>query len=276
MKILTTFLTFTLLTSALIVPAAFAAPKADLWDVWAKHDPNSTATIDHGAWQAFLDKYVTPGPTGIHLVDYAGVDAAGKKALDGYLAALQATPISSYNRDEQRAFWINFYNALTVKVILDHWPVDSITDIDISGFLKNGPWDAELAKVEGHEISLNDIEHRILRPIWKDNRLHYAVNCASIGCPNLAQRAYTAENTDELLEQGAHDYVNHPRGAHFKDGRLVVSSIYDWYQVDFGDSDEGVIQHLRKYAEGELAKQLEGYDGRVSDDYDWNVNAVSR
>ena len=135
MKILTA-LALALLTSA----AALAAPKADLWEVWTQHDPASTTAIDHGAWQAFLDRYVSTGPDGVNLVDYAGVSPADKKALDDYLAALQSTLISSYNRDEQRAYWINFYNALTVEVILDHWPVESITDIDISGFLKNGPW----------------------------------------------------------------------------------------------------------------------------------------
>ena len=273
MKIKTTALSIALL---LLSTGALAAPKPDLWDIWQKHDPRSTATIDHSAWQSFLDQYLVDGSDGVTLVDYAAVTPADKRALDGYIDLLQSTPISSYNRREQMAYWLNFYTALTIQVILDHWPVESITDIDISGFLRNGPWDAELVEVEGHEVTLNDIEHRILRPIWKDSRIHYGVNCASIGCPNLLPRAFTADNTEELLDRGAHDFVNHPRGAHFKNGRLVVSSIYDWFQVDFGDSDEGVIRHLRQYAVGDLAAQLEGYDGRVSDDYDWNVNAVEQ
>lgn len=257
-----------------LASAAFAAPKADLWPVWDKHNPESTATIDHGLWQSFLATYVEAGHEGVNRVDYGAVTEADAKKLERYLEKLQSTDITSFNRDEQFAYWVNFYNALTVQVILDHWPVDSITDIDISGFLKNGPWDAELAKVKGHELTLNDIEHRILRPIWQDNRIHYAVNCASIGCPNLAPRAFTAENHEEMLEEAAKSFINHPRGAHFEGDQLVVSSIFDWYQVDFGDSEKGVVEHLRKYAEGDLARRLKGYDGDLEDQYNWTINAA--
>ena len=162
---------------------------------------------------------------------------------------------------------------MTVKLILDHYPVDTIRDIDISpGWFSNGPWDAKLLTIEEEKVSLNDIEHRILRPIFKDNRIHYAVNCASIGCPNLQPLAFTATNMDEQLEIGAKTYVNSPRGVRMVKGKLYVSSIYVWFQEDFGSNKRGVIKHLLQYANEDLADALRTYDKRLYDYYDWNLN----
>lgn len=252
-----------------------AAPKADLWSKWTAHQPASTATIDHGTWQTFLDNHVSQGSDGITRVAYGSVSPVDRQRLQTYLEALQKVPISEHNRDEQLAYWINLYNALTVEVILDHYPVDTILDIDISGFFSNGPWGAKLATIEGEEISLNDIEHRILRPIWRDPRLHFSLNCASLGCPNLAPQAFTAATVEERLEEAARTFVNHPRGSRFEGDQLIVSSIYVWYQVDFGDRPQGVLAHLRKYAKGELAQRLERYDGGLDHEYLWALNDLS-
>jgi Protein of unknown function, DUF547 len=153
-----------------------------------------------------------------------------RKALKSYLENLQSLQISQYNRAEQKAYWINLNNALTVEVVLSRYPVESIRDIGISpGLFSRGPWDAKLLTVEGEKLSLNDIEHRILRPIWRDARVHYAVNCASLGCPNLQPAAFTTDNTENLLERGAKEYVNHPRGVAVRNQKLRVSSIYVWF-----------------------------------------------
>ncbi len=202
---------------------------------------------------------------------YAHVSDADRKRLDRYIDDLTALAISAYSRDEQRAYWINLYNALTVQVILDHYPVKSIRQIKPNLF-SVGPWRKKLITVEGEQLSLDDIEHRILRPIWRDPRLHYAVNCAAIGCPNLQTEAYTAANADTLLDRGARAYVNNPRGVAFRNGRLIVSSIYEWFQEDFGNSDEGVIGHLRRYAEPPLAARLNGTKRIAGDGYDWALN----
>lgn len=253
---------------------AGAAPQPDLWPRWQAFDANSTVTIDHSAWADFLGRYlVTSHPSGIYRVRYAAVTSEDKIALAGYLDKLQRTAVSALNRQEQRAYWINLYNALTLKTILDHYPVKSIRDIDISpGWFSNGPWDAKLLTIEGEKLSLNDIEHRILRPIWQDNRVHYAVNCASIGCPNLQAHAFTAENQEELLDQAARDYVNHPRGMRIEGGKAILSSIYDWFQVDFGGDEEGVRQHLLKYAGSDRAAYLETGKLTFFYTYDWSLN----
>lgn len=262
-------------TLVAIATAGQAAPRADLWERWTAHRADADATIDHEAWTAFLETYRVPGPDGVARVDYDAVSRLDRERLQSYIDRLADVAISEYPRAEQRAYWINLYNALTVEVILDHYPVASIMDIDISpGLFSNGPWGRKLVEVEGTPLSLDDIEHRILRPIWQDTRIHYAVNCASIGCPDLRAVAFTAANTDTLLERGAREYVNHARGASFDDGELTVSSIYEWFQADFGGSERGVIEHLRQYADGDLAARLEDRAGYDDHRYDWTLNDI--
>jgi len=251
-----------------------AAPKAEPWSFWAANDPGSRTSIDHAPWDLFLKKYVvTNHPSGINRIQYASVGQGDRKSLDAYIQQLQQVEVTKLNRSGQKAYWINLYNALTVKVVLDHYPVKSIRDIKISpGLFSSGPWGAKLVTIQGQQVSLDDIEHRILRPLWKDNRVHYAVNCASMGCPNLQPDAYKAENTEALLEKGAREYVNNPRGVRMEGDRLRLSSIYDWFQADFGGSETGELRHLRKYAAPDLASRLKGFHGKISYGYDWRIN----
>ena len=263
-----------LLVFILTADAAMGAPKADLWPRWQKNNPDSQTVVDHGTWDRFLKRYVTTNhPSGINRFHYRSVTEEDRRALDAYLEGLQAEEVSGLNRQEQKAYWINLYNALTVKVVLQHYPVKSIRDIDISpGIFSNGPWDAKLVRVEGVQLTLNDIEHRILRPIWQDNRVHYGVNCASLGCPNLMPEAFTSANLESLLEKAARDYVNHPRGVSFPDKRIMVSSIYFWFREDFGGSEEGLIQHLQKYLSEANRRKLEKQPKKFSHAYDWALN----
>lgn len=254
-------------------PEAQAAPKAKLWERWQAHDATATARIDHGEWNRVLSVYLKAGEDGLNRVDYAAVTAPDRAALDAYVSGLAATPISTHNRAEQFAYWVNLYNALTVKVILDHYPVESIRDIDISpGLFANGPWGAKLLTIEGEEVSLDDIEHRILRPIWNDPRIHYAVNCAAIGCPNLMPVALNGENTEKNLNEAARAFINHPRGVRFDGDDLVVSKIFTWFEEDFGGNEAAVIQHLQRYAEPELRARLSGLTDIDDYEYDWSLN----
>jgi len=268
---------------AVLTAAGFAsleslfAPSANLWDRWTAHDPISTATVNHSALDRLLRQYVITGADGINRVAYGQVSAEDKAALEAYIDTLAATPISRYSRPQQFAYWVNLYNALTVKAVLDHYPVDSVRDIDTSpGVFSDGPWGADAVTIEGQAVTLNDIEHRILRPIWRDPRIHYAINCAAMGCPNLQKVAFTAANSDALMDQAARDYVNHPRGVAAAGGKLTVSSIYVWFQEDFGGTDESVIAHLRRYASPTLAAELAGI-GSISDHrYNWKLNDDTR
>lgn len=257
---------------------AISAPKKQLWSRWTAHDSASTRTIDYADWQDFLGSYVFAGVRGINLVAYSKVTPEDKQKLERTIHTLEAIPISKYNRNEQLAYWINLYNALTVSVVLNHYPVKSIRDIHLSSKLfGKGPWDAKLLKIEGMSVSLNDIEHRILRPIWHDARIHYALNCASISCPNLMKVPYTSKNAQPLMNQNASDYINSPRGVFINSKKqLIVSSIYKWYQADFGGSDAGVIAHLKKYAKAPLLKVLKGRHHVDGYEYNWSLNEGAR
>ena len=256
--------------------SVWAASKAELWARWQKHDPVNRKTIDHYIWDGFLKRYVVANhPSGINRVRYQAVTPEDLKSLKRYLQSMQTVAVSNYNRLEQKAYWLNVYNAVTVDLILGRFPLASIRDINISpGLLARGPWGAKLFSVEGERLSLDDIEHRILRPIWKDNRVHYALNCASLGCPHLQPAAYTGDNSEVLLERGAKEFINHPRGVAIQKGRLQVSSIYVWFQEDFGGDAEDLMEHWQKFANPVLAEALEKYSGGLAHDYDWRLNGV--
>jgi hypothetical protein len=252
---------------------ALFAPDAELWPRWSAHDENATANIDHDAWSAFLFRYRQLGVDGIARIQYENVTPAHRERLNAYIDKLAEVEISSFAREQQFAFWVNLYNALTVQLILENYPVQSIGDIDISpGLFSDGPWGAVLISIEGEDITLNDIEHRILRPIWQDSRVHYVVNCASIGCPNIGARALSADELEPMLDEAARAYINSPRGVRYDSGALIVSRIYDWFHEDFGENQEDILDHLRRYAEPDMAERLMAADRIDGYEYDWSLN----
>ncbi|MCC5995571.1 MAG: DUF547 domain-containing protein [Oceanicaulis sp.] len=210
----------------------------------------------HAPWDRILGAYVTPGPDGVERFDYDRLrgDETDRTALEAYIARLEAMEVSAQEPDAQFAFWANLYNAVTVRLIVDENPSRSIRQVRPTLF-SIGPWGAERVTVEGIALSLDDIEHAIMRPQFEAALVHYAVNCASIGCPDIRTRAWRAHTLDEDLDAAARAYVNHPRGVTVTDQGLVISRIYKWYQEDFGGDDSGVIAHLLAYAEPELAQR---------------------
>ncbi len=261
-------------------PFAAQAENAALASIFRNLAPGSKQTIDHAAWTALLGRYVHLGEDGLNRVDYAAFKRDGHGALKSYIGELEKLDPRTLDRPGQFAYLANLYNAKTIDVVLEAYPIASIKDISLGGgllaTLAGGPWKAKVVKVGGVEASLDDIEHGVLRPLFKDPRVHYAVNCASIGCPNLGTEAFTATKLDEQLDAAARAYVNHQRGAKVSGDGLIVSSIYKWYQGDFGGSDEGVVRHLRKYAAGDLAVSLETKQTIASHAYDWGLNDITR
>lgn len=253
-----------------------AAPSAVLWERWLPETPGSPLRVDHQDFSAFLQHYRHQGGDGIARFDYQAAQA-DQALLQHYVTLLSKTAPGVLARPEQFAFWVNLYNALTLTVVLRHYPVASIRDIDTSpGLFAAGPWGEELLEIDGQALTLDDIEHRILRPIWQDPRIHYAVNCASLGCPDLPARALASDNLEQQLNALAVAFVNHPRAATITQGKLIVSSLYDWYAEDFGGTPSGVLQHLSLYAAPPLAQQLSSIKTIDSDRYDWALNDTLR
>lgn len=252
----------------------YGAPKAELWDYWRAFDAASSQHLDHSFWARDLAGFVHHPKDGIARLDYqALLKSPAKEKLEDYIKALSAVRPRELNRDEQKVFWINLYNALTIKVVLDHYPIASIRDVDISpGMFSDGPWGAKLITIDTQPLSLDDIEHRILRPIWNDPRLHFALNCASLGCPDLNDRGFHVETLEASLDQAASRFINHPRGVTIEGTTLQVSSLFIWYRQDFGETDKAIIGFLLKYAEPSLQKQLISHRKIDSDAYDWGLN----
>jgi len=258
------------------VGGARAQPVPDLWQRWSAHDETSKTVVDHNVWGAFLKRYAERSPDGVVRLPYARVAAEDRQSLAAYVATLERAPVAALHRDEQLPYWINLYNALTVKLVLDYYPVKSIRDIRLGGGIAaafiGGPWDAKLLHIEGERVSLNDIEHRILRPIWRDPRLHYVVNCASTSCPALPIAPLTAGTTHDVMDRAARAYVNGSYGIRRQDDRIWLSSIYRWFRIDFGGTDATVLAHLARYATADLAAALARGVRIQGDFYDWSLN----
>ena len=241
---------------------------------------SSQVVVDHATWDKLLKTYVKAGADGLNRVDYRAFQAAGQQDLKTYIARLEKTDLTVLDRSEQFALLANLYNAKTIDIVLDKYPIKSIKDISLGGGLiasiKGGPWKAKVLNVAGMALSLDDIEHAILRPVFKDARVHYAVNCASVGCPNLQTQALTGGQLNAQLDASARAFINHPRAVTVTPDGIAVSSIYKWFKEDFGDSDEGVLKHLRKFANPELAAKLKSATSLDSYRYDWSLNDIAR
>lgn len=238
--------------------------------------PVSAAAQDdlHARWGEILDAYLSPGPDAVNRFDYAALrnSAADREALEGYIASLEAVDPDMLGGDDRYAFWANLYNAVTVRLIVQEDPETSIRQIKPHPFAI-GPWGMDLVTVNGEDLSLDDIEHGILREEYEAALVHYAVNCASIGCPNLQPEPWRGATLKADLEAAAREYINHPRGVTVTGDGLAVSRIYRWYREDFGGSETGVIEHLLTYANDSLGEDIRANQTIAGHAYDWSLNS---
>src|SRR5699024_8742329 len=153
---------------------------------WQSHNPDSTVTIDHSAFSAFLDKYVVKRDDAPNLVHYADVTPADHKALQGYIKNLTRIPLEKYNRHEQLAYWLNLYNAALLELAIDDHPIGSVRDID-------NVWNMPVGRIDGIKLSLNAIRNRILWPLWHRPIVYYGLSWAAIGGPQLRATAYVGD-----------------------------------------------------------------------------------
>lgn len=233
----------------------------------------TTVPAKHADWTRLLKAYVKMGSDGITRFDYGRLAASEKDraALDAYIARFAAMDLSA-KTDANFATWANLYNAVTVRYIVERYPVKSIKD----GYFTGGPWKDVKVDAGGQLVSLDDIEHKILRKTWGTPQVHYSINCASYSCPNLPPRAWEAATLDKDLAAAARAYISQARGVTVTSKGLVLSSIYDWFQADFGGSKDAVIAHLLKYAEPELAEKIRANPKIVRYRYDWSLNDAAK
>lgn len=205
-----------------------------------KEKARAPQAFSHASWNALAQKHISA--TG--KVNYKGFKA-DITAFDAYLKSLADNPIQSgWSRGEKIAYWINAYNAFTIKLIVDNYPVKSITDLE-----GGKPWDKKWIKLGGKTYSLNNIEHDILRPTYKDARIHFAVNCAAKSCPPVWNKAWTAGNLNGQLERSAKSFINNAKYNSVGGSDASISKIFEWYAVDFGN----IVDYLNKYATTKVA-----------------------
>ncbi len=253
---------------------AWLAPRARLWERWVAHDPATTTRLDHGAWTGFLQRYRRIGGDGIARLDYAAVTPADRALLETWLGGLAGAPVGRLNRAEQFAYWVNLYNGLTVRTVLGRYPVRSIRDLNFSGgLLLRGPWDTHLVTIAGQAVTLNDIEHRILRPFMRDPRVHYVLNCASIGCPDMPAEALDSATLEPVMDAAAARFIAHERGVAAGPEGLRLSSIYNWFPEDFA-IDGGVMPHLLRHAAPAKAAAIRAAPAIRGYGYDWGLNGT--
>jgi hypothetical protein len=255
---------------------AQAAFHKSLWPKWEINNPLSKEVISHQLWQDFLNRRVVTNEENINLVDYGHMTQIDFNLLKDYIRSMAQVNINNYNRREQLAYWINIYNALMVQTVANYYPISTIQEINISpGLFSVGPWGANLITIKGTTLTLDDINNRIIRPIWNDVRTHYTLNNASIGAPNLNRKAYQGLILEEQLNNATSTYVNSLRGVSVIEGRLIISKLYDWYEEDFGGTKQDVIIHLLQFAQEPLLSQLKHINSIDSYIYNWHINSPS-
>jgi hypothetical protein len=221
--------------------------------------------VTHEIWDGLLKQHVKKDG----FVDYKGFIRDSAK-LNQYLKLISTAHPNDKNwsREEQMAYWINAYNAFTVQLIIRNYPVKSIKDIKNGIPFVNTVWDIKFIQMEGYKYDLNNIEHNILRPVFKDARVHAAVNCASYSCPALRAEAFTAARLNAQLDDSMRSFINDPLRNRITAGKAEVSEIFKWFKGDFERDAGSVRKFINKYSGKPMG------DGVVVShiDYDWRLN----
>jgi Protein of unknown function, DUF547 len=220
--------------------------------------------VEHVLWDALVKKHVNADGW----VNYRGM-IADSVPLNQYLKLLRSAHPNDANwtPNEQKAYWINAYNAFTVQLITQHYPIESIKDIKKGIPFVNTVWDIKFIEIEDFTYDLNKIEHQILRPVFKDPRIHAAINCASYSCPRLRAEAYTAAQLDTQLDDAMRSFISDPQRNQITAKKAELSKIFDWFASDFRDAKGSVRAFIKQY-HPELGDDVK-FDYL---DYDWRLN----
>ena len=227
-----------------------------------------SSTVTHEVWADLLAKFISSEG-----VNYTGFKKEEDR-LNQYLKMLENTDPEKLPRNEQYAYYINAYNAWTIKLILSGYPgVESIKDF---GTILKSPWQKKWVRINGEVITLDDIEHNILRPRYKDPRVHFAINCSAVSCPPLRPEPYLAHTLDRQLDDSTRSFINDPNSYRLEGDTLYVSRIFKWFSEDF---NEDALGFYLQYAEGDLKEQLVDRKDEMQVKYlhyDWSLNDVKQ
>ncbi len=218
--------------------------------------PLTLQKVDYSTWDKLLKKYVD---------DQGNVDYKNFRKeiglLNSYLEQQTKNPVSEYDTKESKlVYYINLYNAATVKLILDNYPLGSIKDL-------KGPWNRQVVTIRNKQLSLGDIEHNILRKM-DEPRIHFAINCASYSCPKLLNEAFTVEKLEDLLEKSARTFVNDPKRNVITKEKAMLSQIFKWYKKDFTNK-VSLTDYINQYSTIKITKET----SIEFINYDWRLNA---
>ena len=243
---------------------AVAGSGSQAWSIWSKSDESNLAIIDHSTFDSFLNTYVvTNHPSGINRFRYADVSPRDRKRLNAYIAQMTSIDPRQYRKREQKAYWLNLYNALTIQSLLKKYPGNSLDTRKLNPRIR----------VAGVKLRRADIGDRILRPIWHDYKVIFGLSCASVGCPAIQARAFTAANINKLLRQSAREFINHPRGLVVSRQQMRLSKIFDWYREDFGADNKQLMKLFAYYADDSKALYILGFSGDIEFSYDPRLNS---
>ncbi|MEM6345598.1 MAG: DUF547 domain-containing protein [Bacteroidota bacterium] len=226
-----------------------------------------TKPVSHDVWDQLLKKHLVAGN-----VDYKGF-LQDRDRLQMYLDLLAQNPPNPrhWSVPERLAYWINAYNAFTVALVLQYYPLDSIKKLGprLQVPFINSAWDLRFFEIGGIKMTLNIIEHQILRRHFEEPRIHFAINCASFSCPRLRDEAYLGDEMERQLEEQAYEFVNDPHKNRISASAAKLSQIFQWYEKDF------VKKHsLREYI-NQYAQQAYKTDSpQTYIPYDWSLNEV--
>lgn len=265
MKILA-FTTLTILAVGAAALTAFATLKPELLPVTTYTMAAAGPVVDHSSFDRLLKKHVNEKG----LVNYKGFKA-DEKEFNQYLALLSKNPpAASWSKNEQMAYWINAYNAYTIRLVLNYYPVKSIKDIGSSIQIPfvTTPWAAKFFSIGGEKMSLDNIEHGTLRKKYDDPRIHFALVCASRSCAQLRNEAYTAAKLESQLDDQGRDFVNDPAKNNIAPGKVQLSKYFDWYKSDWTKNGQSVAKWINRYSKTKIDAQTPV----TFLDYNWKLN----
>ncbi len=224
-----------------------------------------SSQISHKQWDELVKKHVTEAGN----VNYEGF-IKDKEHLNAYLTLLSNNPPkSTWSKNETLAYWINAYNAFTVKLIVKHYPVKSIKDLGGAIYKVNTSWDIKFIKIGGEELDLNNIEHQKIRGQFKEPRIHFAVNCASVSCPRLRNEAFVASRLEaQLTDQTKYFFANKIKNDLSNPSNPKISKLLNWYSGDFKVNGKSVIDFINQYSVQKISSDAD-LDYL---DYNWNLN----